>query len=84
MAKKYIQVELIGSGIGRSQRQKDTLRGLGLRRMHQKRVLENTPAVRGMVTKVMDLVRWAETSGPVKTVSRPQSYEILKADPSRA
>lgn len=44
------------SGIGRTQRQRATLRGLGLTRLHQSRLLEDTPAVRGMINKVQHLV----------------------------
>ena len=34
-----------------------TVRGLGLRKLNSTRVLEDTPAVRGMITKVQYLVR---------------------------
>lgn len=44
------------SGIGRNQRQRATLRGLGLTRLHQSRELEDTPAIRGMIHKVQHLV----------------------------
>ncbi len=57
----YLKVELLHGGIGRDQTQKDTLRGLGLRHRHQQRILKNTPAIRGMIHKVFDLVRFEET-----------------------
>lgn len=44
------------SGIGRNQKQRATLRGLGLTRLHQTRELEDTPAIRGMINKVQHLV----------------------------
>ena len=44
------------SGIGRNQRQRDTLRGLGLTRLHQTRELQDTPAIRGMISKIQHLV----------------------------
>lgn len=44
------------SGIGRNQRQRDTLRGLGLTRLHQTRELQDTPAIRGMINKIQHLV----------------------------
>jgi large subunit ribosomal protein L30 len=44
------------SAIGRPKTQLEQLKGLGLRRLHDARVLENTPAVRGMVKKVLHLV----------------------------
>jgi large subunit ribosomal protein L30 len=58
----YLKVELLHSAIARSQRQKDTLRGLGLRRRHQQRILKDTPAIRGLIGKVFDLVRFEKTS----------------------
>ncbi len=57
MAKATIRVRQIKSGIGYAKDQRATLVGLGLRRMHQVVELEDTPAVRGMVTKVNHLVR---------------------------
>ncbi len=55
--KETIKIRQIKSGIGYSKRQRATLVGLGLRRMHQVVELEDTPSVRGMVNKVSHLVR---------------------------
>ena len=52
-----IQVKLVRSGIGRPQRQKDTLRGLGLTKMNKVVALNDTPAIRGMIKKVEHLVQ---------------------------
>jgi len=52
-----VTVEQIGSPIRRSSDQRATLVGLGLNKMHRRRVLENTPSVRGMIAKVKHLVR---------------------------
>ncbi len=60
MAKKQsktITVEQIGSPIRRPKEQRATLVGLGLTKMHRKRTLEDTPAVRGMIASVGHLVR---------------------------
>ena len=54
---KTIKVTQVKSVIGYDRRQRATLRGLGLRRMHHTVTLEDTPAVRGMVVKVRHLVR---------------------------
>lgn len=54
------RVKLVKSGIGYTQRQKDTLRGLGLTKMQKVMTLEDTPAVRGMVNKVSHLVQVLE------------------------
>jgi large subunit ribosomal protein L30 len=59
MAKK-LEVTLKRSVIGSNRAQRATVRGLGLRRINHTRVLENTPAVRGMVKKVIHLVDVAE------------------------
>ncbi|MCT8974498.1 50S ribosomal protein L30 [Microbaculum marinisediminis] len=57
---KTITVEQIGSPIRRPGDQRATLIGLGLNKMHKRRTLEDTPAVRGMITKVQHLVRVVE------------------------
>lgn len=62
MAKATVTVEQIGSPIGRRKDQRQTLIGLGLNKMHRTRTLEDTPAVRGMITKVKHLVRVVEES----------------------
>ncbi|MFW5875952.1 MAG: 50S ribosomal protein L30 [Myxococcota bacterium] len=59
--KPKLKVTQIKSAIGRSQKQRDTLRGLGLRRMHQSVIVDNQPAFRGMIKKVMHLVNVEET-----------------------
>ncbi len=56
MSSKMIRVKQVKSGIGYDRRQRATLRGLGLRRMHHVVEVEDTPAVRGMITKVTHLV----------------------------
>jgi large subunit ribosomal protein L30 len=55
--KPTIKVTQIGSPIGRTKDQRDTLIGLGLNKRHRSRVLEDTPSVRGMINKVHHLVR---------------------------
>jgi large subunit ribosomal protein L30 len=57
---KTIKVTQIGSPIGRPDIQQATLVGLGLNKRHRSRVLEDTPAVRGMITKVRHLLRVEE------------------------
>jgi large subunit ribosomal protein L30 len=55
--KKTLVVVQTGSPIGRPSDQEATLKGLGLNKRHRRRVLEDTPAVRGMINKVKHLVR---------------------------
>ena len=52
-----IKVTQIGSPIGRRDEQHATLVGLGLNRRHRTRLLEDSPAIRGMIEKVRHLVR---------------------------
>ena len=51
-----LKVTLLRSPIHREQSQKDTVRGLGLRHLHHARVLEDSPAIRGMIRKIQHLV----------------------------
>ncbi|MCK5307233.1 MAG: 50S ribosomal protein L30 [Zetaproteobacteria bacterium] len=51
-----LKVKLVKSGIGYTKRQKATLKGLGLTKMHKVVELKDTPAIRGMVLKVQHLV----------------------------
>ena len=55
--KKLVRVTQIGSHIGRPDVQRETLIGLGLNKRHRTRELEDTPAVRGMISAVAHLVR---------------------------
>jgi large subunit ribosomal protein L30 len=56
-AKKQVKVTQIGSPIGRQEYQLATLKGLGLNKIRRSRVLEDTPAVRGMIERVRHLLR---------------------------
>ncbi len=56
MANK-IKVKLVKSLIGTRQPHRDTVRGLGLRRLNSEAELEDTPSVRGMINKVSYLVK---------------------------
>jgi len=57
MTKKTLKVTLVRRPISAKAGHQATVRGLGLKRMHQTRELEDTSAVRGMITKVAHLVR---------------------------
>ena len=61
--KRTLTVEQTGSPIGRRRDQEATLKGLGLNKRHRRRVLEDTPSIRGMITKVKHLVRIVEDAG---------------------
>ncbi|MFM2399740.1 MAG: hypothetical protein RL341_1897 [Pseudomonadota bacterium] len=57
MSKKTLKVTLVRSPISCKADHRATVTGLGLRRMHSSRVLEDTPAVRGMINKIAYLVK---------------------------
>jgi large subunit ribosomal protein L30 len=52
-----VTVEQIGSPIRRDSKQRQTLVGLKLNKLHRTSTLEDTPATRGMIEKVKHLVR---------------------------
>lgn len=54
---KKVKVTLVKSLIGRKQPHRDTVRGLGLRRINHTVELIDTPAVRGMINKVSYLLK---------------------------
>jgi len=54
---KTLKVKLVRSPIGCKQSHRDTVRGLGLRRVNSVSELQDTPAVRGMVNKISYLVQ---------------------------
>ena len=55
--KKTLKVKLVKSPSRTAGGHRDTVLGLGLKRINQVRELEDTPAVRGMITKVSYLVK---------------------------
>ncbi len=61
MAKqKQIKVTLVRSPISAQPKHRECVRGLGLKRMHQTVVLEDTPSIRGMARKIEYMVRVEE------------------------
>jgi large subunit ribosomal protein L30 len=58
---KSIRIEQIGSPIRREHTQRETLIGLKLNRIGRVAELPDTPAIRGMVSKVAHLVRLVES-----------------------
>jgi large subunit ribosomal protein L30 len=57
-----VRVTQTASATGRKPGQKETLTGLGLKRIRQTRELEDTPAIRGMIRKVAHLLKVEELS----------------------
>jgi large subunit ribosomal protein L30 len=51
-----LKVTLKKSIIGSNEKQRATVKGLGLRRINHSATLNNTPAIRGMIKKVIHLI----------------------------
>ncbi|HBA54726.1 MAG TPA: 50S ribosomal protein L30 [Syntrophorhabdus aromaticivorans] len=56
----YLKIQWVKSAIGRTQDQRDTIRSLGFRKLHQEKGVKNTPEIRGMVKKVIHLLKIVE------------------------
>jgi large subunit ribosomal protein L30 len=54
---KTITIEQIASPARREERQRETLVGLGLDKLHRRKTLQNTDAVWGAICKVRHMVR---------------------------
>lgn len=57
-----LKITLVRSMIGRPEKQRKVLRGMGLTKMNRTVELEDTPSVRGMVFAVSHLVKAEEKS----------------------
>lgn len=53
-----LKVTLVKSLIGSIQKHRASVRGLGIRRIHQTVEVKNTPENRGMINAVRHLVKW--------------------------
>ncbi|MFQ5984207.1 MAG: 50S ribosomal protein L30 [Alphaproteobacteria bacterium] len=73
-AKRVLRVTQIASPIGRPKDQRATLIGLGLNKMHRTRLIEDSPAVRGMIRKIPHLVKVEEVAAEA-TPPRAQGGE---------
>ncbi len=58
---KTLKITLVKSMIGRPEKHRNVLRGMGLTKLNRTVELQNTPSVRGMVAKVSHLVVAEET-----------------------
>lgn len=60
MTKKMITIEQYKSPIRRPAVQQQTLKGLGLNKLHRRKTVEDTPSTRGMIAAVAHMVRIVE------------------------
>ena len=59
---KKIKITQVKSGIDRSERQKQTLIALGLKKLNASKEVEATPQILGMINKVAHLVKVEEVA----------------------
>ena len=59
-SEEMIRITMTGSLSGCTERQRATLRGLGLKRRGRTVIVRNTAPIRGMITKVAHLVKVEE------------------------
>jgi large subunit ribosomal protein L30 len=78
-----LKIKLIKSFAGASDTQLRTIRGLGLSKFGQERVLKDTPAIRGMVFKVQHLVS-QEVVKEEPAAKRRKPRKIVQRDRARA
>lgn len=55
-----LKVKWVRGLIGRTQDQRATIKSLGFKKLHEERTLKNTPEIRGMVKKVIHLLKIVE------------------------
>jgi large subunit ribosomal protein L30 len=79
-----IKVKLVRSMSGHTEKHRATLRGLGLTRVGRERVLQDTPAIRGMINQVQYLVEWSQTNEEFKPFGRRFREKAQKAAAGKA
>jgi len=79
-----LKVKVIKSFAGASDTQRRTIRGLGLWKMGQVRILPDTPAIRGMVFKVKHLVSQEVSDEQPQPRKRGKPRKIALRDLARA
>ena len=79
-----IKVKLVRSMSGHTEKHRATLRGLGLTRVGRERVLQDTPAIRGMINQVQYLVEWSQTNEEFKPFGRRSREKAQKAAAGKA
>jgi large subunit ribosomal protein L30 len=79
-----LKVKLVKSSAGASENQLRTLKGLGLRKFGQERVLQDTPSIRGMAFKVQHLVHAETVSEQAPSRPRKKPRKIVQRDQALA
>jgi large subunit ribosomal protein L30 len=63
---RILKVTLLKSEIGRPEKHRKVLRGIGLKKLNKTVELEDTPSIRGMISKVSHLVKTEEMIDEIK------------------
>ena len=79
-----LKIKLTKSFAGASEDQVATIRGLGLKKFGDERLLKDTPAIRGMVSKVRHLVSHEVVAGDAPVRKRMKPRKIRLRDEARA
>ncbi len=79
-----LKVKLIKGMSGHTEKHRETLRGLGLTRVGRECVVQDTPAVRGMIDKVSYLIEWSETKEQFKPCGRRSRAKAARAAAGKA
>jgi large subunit ribosomal protein L30 len=80
-----LKVKLVRGMSGHTESHRATLRGLGLTRVGRERIVQDTPATRGMIAKIEYLIEWSETKEEFKPFGRRSRRKAqLAAKPAKA
>ena len=79
-----LKIKLIKSFAGASFDQLATIQGLGLKKFGDEKLLQDTPAIRGMVFKVKRLVSSEVVAGEAPKRQRRKPRKIIRRDQARA
>lgn len=72
-----IKITLVTGVIASTEKQKQTVLGLGLKYRHAVSELNDTPAIRGMINKVQHLVKFVDETSKVNVLPLlPPEYEL--------
>lgn len=79
-----LKIKLIKSFAGSNERQLATIRGLGLTKFNQERLLKDTPEIRGMLFKVQHLVSSQKVAEEPKVRARTKPRRAKLREAARA
>ena len=79
-----LKVKLVRSMSGHTEKHRETLRGLGLTRVGMSRIVQDTPAMRGMVDAVKYLLTVEESQEPFVRFGRRFRAEAQRLEAAKA